>query len=111
MSIDFEAYNRSTTLLRFPNAANPSATNILFAQRKNAKKSWKKTETPMHSFDSTQQELSNEYQLNRVKLVFNPYAASGQLGQYKIMQKTLAHGYSYESTQRELSNEYQNDKV
>ena len=75
------------------------------------------TETLMHSFDSTQQELSNEYQLNRVKLVFNPYAASGQLGQYKIMQKklkktkTLAHGYSYESTQRELSNEYQDDKV
>ena len=42
---------------------------------------------------------------------FNPYAAGGQFGQYKMIQntlqmtETLAHGYSSKSTQRELSNE------
>ena len=50
-------------------------------------------------------------------LIFNPYAASGKFGQYKIMQKTwkmtetLAYEYSSESTQWELSNEYQHDRV
>ena len=51
------------------------------------------------------------------KASFQPYAAGGYVGQYKIMQKswkiteTLAYGYSYESTQWELSNEYQHDRV
>ena len=50
-------------------------------------------------------------------LVFNPYAAGGWFGQYKMTQKiwkmtkTLANGYSYESAQQELSNEYQHDRV
>ena len=48
---------------------------------------------------------------------FNPYAAGGKFGKYKMMQKpqkiteTLANGYSSESTQRELSDEYQQDRV
>ena len=48
---------------------------------------------------------------------FNPYAAGGKFGQYKIMQKnwkiteTLSYGYSSERTQRNLSNEYQHDRV
>ena len=47
----------------------------------------------------------------------SPYAAGGEFGQYKMVQKnwkmteTLAYGYSSESTQQELSNEYQHDKV
>ena len=46
-----------------------------------------------------------------------PYAASGWLSQYKMIQKnlerteTLAHGYSSDSNQQELSNEYQHDRV
>ena len=48
---------------------------------------------------------------------FNPYAANGRFGKYKMMHKTckmtetLEHGYSSESTQRELSNEYQHDRI
>ena len=47
----------------------------------------------------------------------NTYAAGGQLGTFKMMQKTwkmtgnLANGYSSESILRELSNEYQHDSV
>ena len=47
----------------------------------------------------------------------NPYAAGGQFGNYKMVQKTskmtktLTNGYSSESTRRELSNEYQHDRV
>ena len=47
----------------------------------------------------------------------NPYAAGGQFGQYKMMQKTwkmtetLGHEYSSVSTEGELSNEYQHDRV
>ena len=48
---------------------------------------------------------------------FNPYAAGGYFGQYKIMLKnlkmteTLANGYSSESAQQDLSNAYQHDGV
>ena len=47
----------------------------------------------------------------------NPFAAGGQFGQYKMMQKNwemtkiLSHGYSSDSTQWEFSNEYQHDRV
>ena len=50
-------------------------------------------------------------------VILAPYAAGGQVGQYKIMQKswkiteTLVNGYSSESPQRELSNEYQHDRA
>ena len=49
--------------------------------------------------------------------LYNPYAASDYLGQYKIMQKywkmiePLAHGYSSESTQWGLSNESSTGRV
>ena len=55
--------------------------------------------------------------LGVLKIFFNPYAAGGWFGNYKIMQKsrkiteTLAHGYSSESTWRELSNGYQHGRV
>ena len=51
------------------------------------------------------------------KVLFNPYAAGGLFGQYKMLQKTwkitetLANGYSSESTRQKLSNEYQYDRV
>ena len=52
-----------------------------------------------------------------VFVFLNPYAADGNFGHYKRMQKswkmteTLANGYTSESTQWKLSNKYQHDRV
>ena len=67
------------------------------------------TETLAHGYssDSTQRELSNEYQHDRVANLANTKNAKKS---WKMIE-TLAHGYSSDSTQRELSNEYQHDRV
>ena len=54
------------------NGHNPYAAGCLFVQYKNVQKSWKITETLAYGYssDSTQRELSNEYQQERVSMVF-----------------------------------------
>ena len=61
-----------------------------------------------YSYESTQGELSYEYQHDMVQMIFKNDAKN--LNSWGITE-TLAYGYSYESTQRELSNEYQHDRV
>ena len=71
---------------------------------------WKMTETLAYgyAYESTQGELSDEYQHDMVQMIFKNDAKN--LNSWG-MTETLAYGYSYESTQRELSNKYQHDRV
>ena len=95
---------------------SPYAAGGDFAQYKMMQKIWKMTKTlaNWYSSESTRWELSNEYQHDRVSMVFKNLC---QFGQYKVLQKNwkmleiLAYGYSSESTRWELSNEYQQDRV
>ena len=84
---------------------------------------------------SAQRELSNEYQHDRVEMVFKNLCnlviwmkvasvlegltlmlvvanfANTKWCKKANMTETLAHGYSSESAQQELPNEYQHDRV
>ena len=56
----------------YKSVLNPYAAGAQFDYYKMIQKTYKMTETLAHghSFESTQQELSNEYQHDRVKMVF-----------------------------------------